>query len=61
MYQGLVGGGTDQGYPRYVWFFDKGDVIYYEARLSNAGDGSYKGYPLNDDEVPPELRKVLNA
>jgi hypothetical protein len=28
----------------------------YEARLINRGAGTYKGYPLNPDEVPKELQ-----
>jgi len=37
-------------YPRYVWKRVEGRV--YEARLSNAGLGQYKEYPIEDSEVP---------
>jgi hypothetical protein len=37
-------------YPRYVWHRE-GDVVF-EARVVNAGDGSYKGYALKRDEWP---------
>ena len=38
------------GFPRYAWHREGGNV--FEARLVNSGDGSYKGYPLNDGEAP---------
>jgi hypothetical protein len=37
-------------FPRYVWAAIDGR--YYEARLSNAGLGTYKGYPIFDYEAP---------
>jgi hypothetical protein len=37
-------------YPRYAWARLDGQA--YEARLSNAGLGQYKGYPINDFEAP---------
>ena len=40
-------------YPRYVW--TRRDGVCYEARLTNAGLGQYKGYPLNADEAPEWL------
>lgn len=40
-------------FPRYAWARRDGNV--YEARLINRGAGTYKGYPLNSDEIPPEL------
>lgn len=58
---GCVGAPWEQGFPRYVWYYDKGDETFYEARLSNAGNGAYKGYPLNEDEVPPTLKEALHA
>ncbi|GAA1163809.1 hypothetical protein MOX01_15050 [Microbacterium oxydans] len=41
-------------YPRYVWgwHLDR----WFEARLVNSEQGTYKGYPVRDDEVPPTLR-----
>ena len=38
----------EAGFPRYVWYKDGGTV--FEGRLVNRGSGSYKGYPLGDDE-----------
>ena len=47
---GSTGGRWEGGFPRYAWHKEKDTV--FEARLVNSGDGSYKGYPLNDDEWP---------
>lgn len=41
---GHVSAACDGGFPRYVWK-QVGDRVF-EARLSNAGLGQYKGYPL---------------
>jgi hypothetical protein len=51
--KGAVGAPWDGRFPRYVWYQD-GDVVY-EGRLVNRDDGSYKGYPLEDDEWPPGI------
>ena len=50
---GSTGAPWEGDFPRYVWHKEKGTV--FEARHVNRGDGSYKGYPLNDDEWPPHL------
>lgn len=52
---GSVGGRWEQGFPRYVWFKEN-ETIVYEARLTNAAKGEYKGYPLVADEFPSFLR-----
>lgn len=44
----------DQGFPKYVWAFKRG--MWFEGRLVNEVQGTYKGYPLVDDEVSLELR-----
>jgi hypothetical protein len=44
----------DGDFPRYAWRRIDGQV--YEARLSNAGLGQYKGYPIQDDEAPDWLQ-----
>lgn len=44
---------SDQPYPQYVWCRQAGTV--YEARLTNAEAGSYKGYPLDASEEPAWL------
>jgi hypothetical protein len=50
-----VGGQWEQGFPRYVWFKENATTCY-EARLTNAGKGEYKGYPLAKDEFPAFLQ-----
>ena len=50
---GSTGAPWEGDFPRYVWHKEHGTV--FEARLVNRSDGSYKGYPLNDDEWPPHL------
>lgn len=41
---------SDQLYPQYAWYRD-GDTVY-EARVTNATQGAYKGYPLEPSEWP---------
>ncbi len=48
--RGDVSADTGGEFPRYIWTRVEGRV--YEARLSNAGLGQYKGYPIHDFEVP---------
>ncbi|MFT3969671.1 MAG: hypothetical protein QM695_05155 [Micropruina sp.] len=42
------------GFPRYVWAFRR--ESWFEGRLVNADQGTYKGYPLADDEISRGLR-----
>jgi hypothetical protein len=51
--RGAVGAPWEGRFPRYVWF--QHDGVVYEGRLVNRDDGSYKGYPLEDDEWPPGI------
>lgn len=51
---GSVSAALDGEYPRYAWRRVGAQV--YEARLSNAGLGQYKGYPIKDDEAPGWLQ-----
>lgn len=51
---GNTGAQWEQGFPRYVWWRD-GDQCY-EARLTNAGSGQYKGWQLSSDEWPEALK-----
>ena len=44
------------GFPRHAWY-RVGDIVF-EARLVNRGDGSYKGYPLKDDEWPTGIESI---
>ena len=48
--KGAIGKLWEGGFPRYVWHRE-GNIVF-EARLVNRGEGSYKGYPLNDGEAP---------
>lgn len=48
--RGAVGGLWEGNFPRYVWYKD--EEVVYEGRLVNQGQGTYKGYPLNQDEWP---------
>jgi hypothetical protein len=41
-------------FPKYVWAFERD--TWFEGRLVNEMQGSYKGYPLADDEITPGLR-----
>ena len=50
---GAVSANFEDSFPRYAWHKHEG--IVYEARLINRELGQYKGYPLNDDEWPPDL------
>lgn len=44
----------DQPFPRYAWW-RVGDMVY-EARLTNAEQGWFKGYPLDPSDWPAWLR-----
>lgn len=50
---GQIGAPWEGDFPRYVWSRQGNRV--FEARLSNRSQGTYKGYPLRPDEVPPWL------
>jgi len=52
--QGRCGGLMEGAFPRYVWHRDGGR--FFEGRLTNQVLGEYKGYPIDPDEAPPELR-----
>ncbi len=54
--RGAAGAPWEGGFPRYVWHRE-GDTVF-EGRLVNRGDGSYKGYPLGEDEWPRSIRDV---
>jgi hypothetical protein len=43
-------------FPRYVWYMHRN--IVFEARLVNREIGSYKGYPLDNDEWPMGIEQV---
>ena len=54
--RGATGAPWEGGFPRYVWYKDGGTV--YEGRLVNRGRGTYKGYPLGDDEWPDSIESI---
>ena len=54
--RGATGAPWEGGFPRYVWHKEGGTV--FEGRLVNRGNGSYKGYPLNEDEWPGFIEDV---
>ena len=54
--RGATGAPWEAGFPRYVWYKDGGTI--FEGRLVNRGIGSYKGYPLGDDEWPDGIESL---
>jgi hypothetical protein len=51
---GQVSSRWDGDFPRNVWIRKEG--VVYEGRLVNQGTGAYKGWPLEEFEVPEELK-----
>ncbi len=52
--QGWVGGPMEGIFPRYVWCRN-GDR-WFAGRLTNQTLGEFKGYPIDPEEAPEELR-----
>ncbi len=52
--EGHVGGLLEGGFPRYVWYRD--GARFFEGRLTNQALGEYKGYPIEPEQAPPEIR-----
>jgi hypothetical protein len=52
---GAYGEYRENGFPRYIWYKDGG--VVYEGRLVNAGQGTYKGYPLDPSEWPRDIER----
>ena len=50
---GRVGAPWEGDFPRYAWGEHGG--VWYEARLVNQEQGTYKGYAIRDDERPSGL------
>lgn len=57
--RGAVGAPWENRFPRYVWYQYEG--VVFEGRLVNRENGSYKGYPLEDDEWPPGIDEIYAA
>lgn len=51
--RGDVSAAFENEFPRYVW--TRVGESCYEARLTNADQGTYKGYPLTESECPSWL------
>src|SRR5215204_4167206 len=51
--KGQVGGPWESDFPRYVWA--EIDDVWYEARLVNRGQGTYKGWEARRSELPEGL------
>lgn len=49
----------EDGFPKYVWAFNRN--TWFEGRLVNEIQGTYKGYPLADDEVTQGLIDLRDA
>lgn len=45
-------------FPKYVWTRRTQDGQWFEARALSHPAGAYKGYPLEADELPGELRRA---
>ena len=54
--RGATGAPWEGGFPRYVWY-QSGSTMF-EARLVNREAGSYKGYPLSEDEWPDGIEAI---
>ena len=54
--RGATGAPWEGEFPRYVWY-KHGEVVY-EGRLVNRRAGSYKGYPLDEDEWPAGIEAL---
>lgn len=54
--RGATGAPWEGGFPRYVWY-QSGSTMF-EGRLVNREAGSYKGYPLGEDEWPDGIEAI---
>ena len=54
--KGATGTPWEGEFPRCVWY--KRDETVFEGRLVNREAGTYKGYPLNEDEWPPGIEVI---
>lgn len=56
--RGATGAAWEGGFPRYVSY--KHGSTVFEGRLVNRGTGSYKGYPLGEDEWPDGIEAMYD-
>ena len=54
--RGATGAPWEGELPRYVWY--KFGATMFEGRLVNREAGTYKGYPLNEDEWPNGIEAI---
>ena len=54
--RGATGAPWEGEFPRYVWY--KFGATMFEGRLVNREAGTYKGYPLNEDEWPNGIEAI---
>ena len=52
-----VSASFEQGFPKYVWGWLRGQL--YEARHINGPAGTYKGYPIEEVEYPRDSENRL--
>lgn len=55
MRRGAVGAPWEGDFPRWVWGRENG--TWYEARQVVPGRGQYKGYAVQENELPSNIRK----
>ena len=53
--EGRVGAPWSNRFPQYVWGYIDG--VCYEARSVNSASGTYKAYPLQEEEIPKGVRQ----
>ena len=54
---GHIAGPVESGLPRYVWHRE--ETCVFQGRLTNSGLGQYKGWPVEESELPDWLRGLL--
>lgn len=54
---GHIAGPVESGLPRYVWHRE--ETFVFQGRLTNSGLGQYKGWPVEESELPDWLRGLL--
>ena len=57
--KGAVGQPLEGSFPRYVWYKHEG--VVFEGRLVNRTQGTYKGYPLAEEEWPDGIEGIYGA